>query len=197
MLAALSELSNDSTERGKFGAKAAEATQSEYQRRTNYGSLLHPLECYLRVNIRPSRNHFHSGQLEVSLHGYGRSFGAKSATISRFRFRMEVEPILGIRHLLLRYGRLLSSDKADLRMATLWLNHCESNHGSQCSEQSWSSLVKASLSLRVIDVKENCIKAVSNIHNIRFAALSYVWGPPGAKTPLLSKSNKEQIMRSG
>ena len=131
----------------------------------------------------------------MALHGYGRGFGADLAKIAEFRMRIQMEPSFGTPETPLRYGRLLDAKNIDLGLAGMWLHDCESNHGSHCSEQSWSSSVQPPPSLRAIDVQDLCVVHVPNLHVHRFVALSYVWGAPGLETLTLSSFNIDKLKR--
>jgi hypothetical protein len=141
------------------------------------------------MKIRTIKDPLRSGQVQVCLHGYGRGFGAEMARISEFSLRVQVEPSFGTPEIPLRYGRLLDSKNIDLSLGAMWLHDCESNHASRCSEQSWSSVVQPPPSLRAIDVQNLCVINVPNLHELRFVALSYVWGKPGLETLMLTRSN--------
>ena len=159
------------------------------------GNLVHPLECFLTISVRTARDPFHSGQIKVNLHGYGRGFGAQLAILAEFSLRLASEPSFGTPEIPLRYGRPLKADEIDLNLGATWLHDCESNHGPRCSEQAWSSSVLPPPSLRVLDVQNLCVVSVSNLQEARFVALSYVWGNPGIEILKLTRSNVGKLSR--
>lgn len=166
-----------------------------WEKETAVGNLVHPLECFITLTIRTAKDPLRSGQVLACLHGYGRGFGAELARIAEFNLRLQVEPSFGTPEAPLRYGRLLDTKNIDISLAGMWLHDCESNHGTRCSEQSWSSSVQPPPSLRAIDVQNLCIVNIPNLHEIRFVALSYVWGNPGLETLMLSSSNVGKLAR--
>jgi hypothetical protein len=173
----------------------AKDKRRRWEKETSAGNLVHPLECFLTLTIRTAKDPLRSGQIQVALHGYGRGFGAELARIVEFRLRIQSEASFGTPEIPLRYGRLLDTKNIDLGLAGMWLHDCESNHGSHCSEQSWSSSVQPPPSLRAIDVQNLCVIDVPNLHELRFVALSYVWGVPGLETLMLSSSNIRKLKR--
>ncbi|KAG0648525.1 hypothetical protein D0Z07_5267 [Hyphodiscus hymeniophilus] len=186
---------------------AAEERRKERQKKraaeTADGNLVHPLECFLTISVRTIKDLLHSGQVKVALHGYGRGFGAQLAKLAEFSLRMEAQPSFGTPDIPLRYGHILDSKCIDLSSGALWLLDCESNHGTRCSQQIWSSSVQPPPSLRVIDVQNFCVvslqnlpellKSIPDLPELRFVALSYVWGTPGIETLKLSSSNVEKL----
>lgn len=175
--------------------KLAEDRKKNRDKETAAGNLVYPLECFLTISIRTTRDPMRSGQVKVRLYGYGRGFGAKLAKVAEFSLRMETEPSFGTPEIPLRYGRVLDTKSIDLSLGATWLHDCESNHGSHCSEQVWSSSVQPPPSLRVIDVQSLSVINVPNLHELRFVALSYVWGNPGIETLKLSSSNIGKLSR--
>ena len=173
----------------------AKDRRKDWEKQTAVGNLLHPLECFLTITIRTAKDPLRAGQVQVCLHGYGRGFGAELAKLAEFNLRIEAKPSFGTPEIPLRYGRLLDAKNIDLSLGAVWLHDCESNHGSQCSEQSWSSSVQPPPSLRAIDIHNLCVVNVPNLHELRFVALSYVWGNPGLETLMLSSSNIGQLSR--
>lgn len=169
------------------------SAQRQYQKETAYENLVHPLECVLKVTIRTSADPLKSGQVQATLLGYGRGFGAQMTTLSRFSLRVQAEPSYGSPTLPLRYGNLVDSGQIDLSLGAMWLHECEANHGSHCSEQSWSDAVQAPPNLRVIDVQQNYVVSAPTTRDFRFVALSYVWGMPAFETLKLTGSNLQQL----
>ena len=168
-----------------------DAKKRQYNKETAYENLVHARECFLEVTIRTSMDSLRAGQVNVSLFGYGRGFGAQLTPISTFNLRTDAEQDMSTT--LLRYGKVLHPKQIDLSLGATWLHNCEVHHGANCSEQSWSSVVQAPPSLNVIDVRDNYIVAASTVHDFRFAALSYVWGNPDFETLKLTSLNRWQL----
>jgi hypothetical protein len=175
--------------------RTGQASKKQYAKETAQLNLIYPLECVLNLTIRTNQDPSRSGQVQASLLGYGRGFGAKLAVLSQFALKLQTEASYGNGDSPLSYGNLLNTRQIDLSLGAMWLHECEANHGARCSEQSWSDAVQAPLSLRVIDVKDNCIVKPSRINEFRYVALSYVWGKPAMETLMLSRHNVDQLSR--
>lgn len=90
------------------------------------------------------------------------------------------------------YGRLLDPEWIDPSVGHPWLRECENEHGSECSEHGWAIAMQKPTFLRVIDVRDLCIKEVADPSQCRYVALSYVWG--NAKVFQLRYSNMNTLM---
>ncbi|KAH8594707.1 heterokaryon incompatibility protein-domain-containing protein [Bisporella sp. PMI_857] len=159
--------------------------------------LIHPLECYLQVTIHTYVDILRSGQVQACLLGHGRGPGAPLTTLSQFPLRVQARPQISAGDKPLRYGNLINSRRINLNLSSTWLKECEFHHRTQCGEQSWSSVVQAPPSLRLIDVKNNCIVKTTPSNEVRFVALSYVWGQPAIETLKLSRFNARQLSSRG
>ena len=62
-----------------------------------------------------------------------------------------------------------------------WLERCQADHGLACNPM--RDLTKLPPSFRLIDTKKWCIVNPTNHENIRYLALSYVWGAAEGTTP--------------
>jgi hypothetical protein len=71
--------------------------------------------------------------------------------------------------------RFVKSDEFDLDLARYWYNYCRSNHTKTCGNTRHRPQ-----SLRLIDCRTRMI--VQPLSWVRYAALSYVWGPSGRES---------------
>ncbi|CAF9941764.1 hypothetical protein IMSHALPRED_002885 [Imshaugia aleurites] len=164
----------------------------------------HPLSCVIKITTNAPGESDSPGLMTVELLGYGRKLGAGLQVLSQFRLRavssasinepddpnsLQLERSLGP----FSYGRLLDAKWIDPSIGRLWLRECESRHGRECNEHGWAITMEKPKFLRVVDVQDYCIKSVTDSTNLRYIALSYVWGR--AKMIKLLYSNMESLMR--
>ena len=92
----------------------------------------------------------------------------------------------------LRNGRL-RSPVCEPEILRTWLSKCESDHA-MC----WWTGPKASLRLRLFDVKFRCVRRfqISSDNTVRYVALSYVWGSQ-AQRLTLSRANCNALSQKG
>ena len=92
----------------------------------------------------------------------------------------------------LRNGRL-RSPMCELKILRTWLSMCEGSH-SMC----WWTGPKASLRLRLFDVKFRCVRQfqLSPDNTVRYVALSYVWGSQTQRLTL-SRANHKVLSEKG
>jgi hypothetical protein len=91
----------------------------------------------------------------------------------------------------LRYGRAFRRDYINVGLIFQWLQKC-SNHGRACNVAEGTGLTRP-LGLSLIDVDAACL--VSNSADIRYIALSYVWGQ--GQTLETTKRNLGFLQRPG
>lgn len=84
-----------------------------------------------------------------------------------------------------------------LELLKSWVKTCEHFHGKTCDSPPWTEGISWPQSLRLIDVKRNCIV---NVHEkTNYIALSYVWGimPDGLTNTTASRSNIQLLQVVG
>ena len=100
-------------------------------------------------------------------------------------------------HPLMLRGRTISNE-IDLHLLKNWLHGCRTNHGFTCLSR-WNEqegLNTDDLSkFRLIHVKDRMLCKVNG--PVRFAALSYTWGPPGTKQLTLTRDTRARLSNLG
>ena len=158
--------------------------------------LKEPLPCFIQI----CTSKYGRGVLDVSLMGFGPSVRTL-APLSNFRLRLETSsgPIkqldLGLDQNAVSYGRHVRWGQIDVELSRWWLHHCERVHGSMCHEPAWARIKEKPSFLRVIDVYELRLVDFQGDHvqQLRYIALSYVWGPTNNVT--LERSKKERWLQ--
>jgi len=84
-----------------------------------------------------------------------------------------------------------------LELIKSWIHTCEDGHGEICASPPWVADIKWPQSLRLIDVKRNCIVYMHEKTN--YVALSYVWGttPETLTNARASKANLQSMQVVG
>ena len=151
------------------------------------------LSCVLKITrFNPKNPSF----LLATLWGYGRGKDAQLQVLSSFPLRLaSSEPVSHLRGLLAhRHGKLLDPHWIDPSVGRSWLKECEENHGAKCSVPGWASAVDRPEFLRVVDVKNYCVKPIGDPRRCRYIALSYVWGE--CNTVTLTRTNQDILKKN-
>jgi hypothetical protein len=116
--------------------------------------------------------HYHPRYRTLSI--YRRRIGVLSGVVGYFGEVHEVREDSA----LLPYGRRMNSSRADLELIKSWIRKCEQEHSSQDTRDHKRydpHLRNATwVDLRVVDVENDCV--VTGSWDMRYVALSYVWG---------------------
>ncbi|KAG9247580.1 heterokaryon incompatibility protein-domain-containing protein [Calycina marina] len=189
---------DDSTELLGLKSGSLHSSRSERAQQHSPEELIYPLECYIDLTICTNLDPVRSGRIKSTLFAHGRGPEASLAAVSEFHLGTVSEPQPGTAEVPLRYGNLLSSRKINLSLAAKWLHQCDINHGELCSVQSWSGSVRPPPLFRLLDVRDSCVVEVPTGKELRFVALSYVWGKPSIETLKLTRTNIKTLrQRSG
>jgi hypothetical protein len=76
-----------------------------------------------------------------------------------------------------------------------WLNTCVNSHCISCNQSAMTGRRSSINTIMLIDVEMNCL-IIASI-DVKYAALSYVWGGPGVVMLQTSKNNLESLLRPG
>jgi hypothetical protein len=97
----------------------------------------------------------------------------------------------------LPHGRRMSSSEADPKLIKSWISRCEQDHSSRDTRDHmrdelyiWNA---TSVDLRLIDVENDCV--ITGRWNMRYVALSYVWGRVNQLQATLA--NSEELSERG
>ncbi|KAF2659896.1 HET-domain-containing protein [Lophiostoma macrostomum CBS 122681] len=94
------------------------------------------------------------------------------------------------------FTRKMRSPGDDQKLIRSWKNLCERKHGAQghqqrpYEQQHWSA---KAIDFRLIDLEDNCI--VTTTWNVRYVALSYVWG--GVDQLQATLANSDELSKRG
>ncbi|MCJ1334478.1 hypothetical protein MMC10_011190 [Thelotrema lepadinum] len=164
----------------------------------------YPLSCVVKISANTALTSKYPGMVLLSVFGYGRGAAATIQVLSELRLRvlshseadgadsLEVPRSLNSPG----YWRLLDPHWIDPAVGKLWLRECAENHGKNCSDHGWDIILQKLKFLRVIDVKDLCIREIAKPADCLFIALSYVWGAWSGIVKL-EKANKEVLMKKG
>jgi len=87
-------------------------------------------------------------------------------------------------------ARRIQPYKCDLSLASRWLNHCHASHTGACALVQSGSFRP----LRVIDCESKPVKVMNTPVDCKYAALSYLWGPPGDGNVASNFSTPEGVL---
>ena len=154
------------------------------------------LPCYVEMEVQSYEDPLTCGLLHVKLYGHGRATRAPITILSSFRLRVATsfsrDVDLSLPHPPLRFGQIIEQQRINVSIGAMWLRECEQQHGTKCSEHSWSVVMPKPSFLRLVDVLDNCIVEIAEPNDCRYIALSYVWG--GAQYLQLRRYNKVELM---
>jgi hypothetical protein len=80
-----------------------------------------------------------------------------------------------------------------VKLMRIWMKGCGELHGRDCQPAVFPK--SAGFRLRVIDVDENCVVEIGDPSDVRYVALSYVWG--GVLQLRLTVGNKPKLYKPG
>jgi hypothetical protein len=157
---------------------AADTQSTCLRQLTNAGKALKPQdECRLRFDFKDIEHHINIGGEEGTKKsepqppqdcGYYECF----LSIGR-DLKLPIYPLMRQADMMWFGGRLFRSE-IDYSLINRWMDSCEKLH-TTCSRQKHRVDTRTVSSLRVIDVRSNCLTTIS-VQGTRFVALSYVWG---------------------